>query len=315
MARVHFWKFLVNEAGEPIESANISITLAGTDTPVWVYFDEFSSTGKRDVPQLSTIKNGYFEFWIDEDEDFDPEGTVDNVNGVSYGFNQKFKLSWEKTGIATGTIDYIDIFPPSRFFEKVNETDPTSTYKNKVVSNYLAWYWTTHADQDAREEGTLPIHGFELANSLEPNDTPNKIITNQMAWNWDTHVGDTIETYNLSAGPPHGLRPYVEGSIDTTWEVVVNDALITNLLAATKAALYLITVPLSGGDFEWEVDVDDRYFTTILHELNTAYPHVTCYNESTGVMVKSADVVYVDNDNIQVYIDEEPFNMKVRITA
>ena len=319
MARTHVWKFLVNQAGEPIENANIYITMAGgggieTGEPAWVYFDEFSEGGSRSVPQVSTLENGYFEFWIDENEDFDPDGTIDNSEAQSYGYSQKFRLDWLKAGISQGYVDYIDVFPASRFFEKVDETDETSTYKNKVISNYLGWKWDTHADQDAREDNALPIHGFELVRPTEPNDIPNKVITNRMGWTWDQHEQSTVENYNLSGGyhPPHGLVPYTPGSNDTEWNVVVNDWTITNLynlISESKAGLFDIGAP------DWALNVDGDYEYQLVHSLDIEFPDVTCYNSITNKMIKTAEIHYVDSNTVTITIDEIAIYMKVRVTT
>lgn len=309
MARVHFWKFLVNEAGEPIENANIYVYLAGTETPAWVYFDEFGATGTRAAPQVPTLKNGYFEFWID---DVDEDETQDPDNPLGYIFTQKFKIKWEKVGIASGTIDYIDIFPPSRFFEKVDETDPNSTYKNKVVSNYLAWLWTDHVEQNAQEEGGLPIHGFELVRPEEPDDIPNKVITNRMAWSWAGHVEDTVETYNLSAGPPHDLQPVDPTSTDDTYNKVISNKLWHDLVIialATKSGLFTI------GTGDWVLNSSGAYEYTLEHGFGETYPTVTVWDSDTKRMVKEAEAIYVDPDFIRIEIFDTAINAQVRVTT
>ena len=100
MARIHFWSYLLNEEGQPLQNADVTIFLAGTEVPADVYLQEAGGTFTDDDPQLTTNSEGYFEFWI---------GDVNEVAG--YATPQKFKLSWEKVGVATGIIDFIDILP------------------------------------------------------------------------------------------------------------------------------------------------------------------------------------------------------------
>ena len=128
MARVHQWQFLMNEVGEPIENADIYVYLAGTTTPTFVYTDEYSNDGVNTTPQLKTLSNGYFEFWI-----------ADNSELHGYETTQKFKIKWDKTGITTGEVDFIDIFPATKYVEPVDETDPFSVVKDKTLSNQLAY--------------------------------------------------------------------------------------------------------------------------------------------------------------------------------
>jgi hypothetical protein len=100
MARIHFWSYLLNEEGQPLQNAEVTVFLAGTVVPADIYLQEAGGTFTDVEPQLVTNSEGYFEFWI---------GDVNEVAG--YATPQKFKLSWEKIGVATGIIDFIDILP------------------------------------------------------------------------------------------------------------------------------------------------------------------------------------------------------------
>lgn len=112
MARVHFWSFLIDEEGVPIQGADINVYLAASTSPAFVYSSETGTTATGTVPQTTTSHEGYFEFWV---------GDVNE----SYGYStpQKFKITWEKTGVAEGYIDYIDILPPAtRFYNTTLST-------------------------------------------------------------------------------------------------------------------------------------------------------------------------------------------------
>jgi len=115
MARIHFWSYLLNEEGQPLQNADVTIYLAGTVVPADIYLQEAGGTYTDTAPQLTTNSEGYFEFWI---------GDVNEVAG--YATPQKFKLSWEKIGVATGLIDFIDILPNAPRFYHTTITSWTS---------------------------------------------------------------------------------------------------------------------------------------------------------------------------------------------
>lgn len=97
--RSHKFFYVLNEEGQPIESADISIYQAGTTTALYVYNAETGGTATNSAPQKTTDSNGFFEFWV---------GDGDDING--YQQTQKLKLLIEKTGVINRTIDYIDIW-------------------------------------------------------------------------------------------------------------------------------------------------------------------------------------------------------------
>ncbi len=329
MARTHVWKFLVNQAGEPIENAKVYVTLAGTDEAVWVYFDEFGSAGTRTDPQISTLENGFFECWIDELEDFDPEGTVDNANAISYGFSQKFKMRWEKVGIANGWVDYIDVFPPNRYFRKLDLTNCSSESLDKVISNSLGCKWDQHAEWDIRlPDNGLPVHGLEYVRVEDTDYIQNKIISNRDGWRWEEHHLSTVQSplsagYGLLHGTPHDLHPVDVLSQDETFNKVVNNKLMYDIVTELNllAQIVMTIQPLSGSgaDAYWGLTASGSYEATLTHDQSIPYPDVTCYmtNElAEEVLVKTAEVIYLDDDNIKVRIEEQQVaNMTVRITS
>jgi len=131
MARTHFWHYLQNEEGQPVNGANVSVYLAASTTPAMVYLAESGGSAVDTVANpISTRDDGYFEFWIADAND---------VNGYT---GQKFKITWTKPGIiADGAVDFVEI---SLSTAEVDETDIDET-KNKTVSNYLAKTWSEKA--------------------------------------------------------------------------------------------------------------------------------------------------------------------------
>ena len=115
MARIHFWTYMLNEEGQPLQDADVTVMLAGTVVPADVYLQEAGGSSTDVAPQMITNSEGYFEFWI---------GDVNEVAG--YATPQKFKLKWEKVGVTTGQIDFIDILPNAPRFYNDTTTSWTS---------------------------------------------------------------------------------------------------------------------------------------------------------------------------------------------
>jgi hypothetical protein len=77
--------------GRRVDSAIVSVYLAGTTTPADVYA---ASSGGSSVNSVTTDSSGAYEFWV-EDSD--------------YNATQKFKITFSKADFQTKTIDSIDI--------------------------------------------------------------------------------------------------------------------------------------------------------------------------------------------------------------
>jgi len=311
MARVHFWKFIVNEAGEPIENANIYIYLAGTTTPAWVYYDEFSATGTRTEPQVSSLRNGYFEFWIDEDQNFQYGDEVDNEEATAYGFSQKFKIRWEKTGIASGTIDYVDIFPPNRYFEQVGleSGDCSSTIKNKVISNELACYWNNHVELNVLEDG-LPVHGLEIVRPDEPDDFENKIITNRYGWKWDKHVDSTAQEPLTGYGLSGAVYPHNIQEVDPTNP---GDLVRNKLISNNDFYLLIRSDTFDVLSYMWTPNLSGSYECTITHNMSKQFPLLSMWDFYTKEQVYIEDVVVIDENTITLTSPTSALQLTVRI--
>ena len=127
MSRSHYWQYLVNEEGQPVNEANISIFLNGSTVAAWVYLSQSGGSPLNSTPQVQTNDEGFFDFWV-----------ADESESHGYVDTQHFDIAWSKPGVITdGGIDDIIIYIAP---DPVDETD-TDTVKNKLVSNYLANYW------------------------------------------------------------------------------------------------------------------------------------------------------------------------------
>ncbi len=304
MARVHTFYFLVNEAGEPIPDANISIFLAGTETPATIYTDEFSNTYINTSPQMISLSNGYIEWW-----------TGDKSESYGYANTQKFKIKWEKVGISSGIVDYIDVFPAVSYVEPVDETDILSIVKDKTVSNALATEWTNHARSDIV---TSPgIHGLALTSPSESDVVPNKLINNKMAWDWNEHSASTVQSYPVLAGSPHNIKE-VDPLSSTTIKnkLVSNETIntlntnisdINNTLDGIKQGRFIVDV----GDWILSSDI---YYTEITHSLDIEYPMVLCWNTNTNKIEKMTDIEMISVNKIKISSSEQ-LDLSVRITT
>ena len=182
MARYHYWQFIINQEGQPINNAEVSLYLAGTDTPAYVYSSEFGGNAINTTPQAMTNRAGYFEFWLGDDQESD-----------GYPIGQKFKLQWEREGVASGSIDWLDIFPG---FQPVDETSPDSNLKNRLISDELGHRWNSHAIHSVTNQG-FPIHGLERVDPEKDDNLYNKVVNNVLIKELMEHKEDAIDHSDL----------------------------------------------------------------------------------------------------------------------
>lgn len=231
--RAHFWWFILNSEGEPIENCDVYIYEAGTLNLATLYFQETGGSSDSSG-HLITNGAGYFEFWL-----------ADSSEVGGYERTKKFKISWEKAGVAEGFIDYIDVFPPGEY-DGVDETDlngPGATEKNKLLSNYLATLWENHRNSTFTPGVTgASINPHELYMNTDgtlTGVTDNEVPTSLAVKTYiDTKVYSVenldvdnpttvVDTFNQSLG---------KGCI---WHYVVNK--VGNLRAGTITAVWYNT--------------------------------------------------------------------------
>lgn len=168
MARIHYWQYIVDDQGRPLQDVNVRLYLSDNPTQEADIFTHqaLGAPTTSSVADIQTDGNGFFEFWIGDE--------FENIGG--YVSTQKFKLTWSRAGIQIGSISNIDVFPP---VFKVDETDNSSSTvvdKNKTISNELAYKWNTHVDSIYAAEP----HGFKPVNILSNNATSNKLVSNYL---------------------------------------------------------------------------------------------------------------------------------------
>ena len=169
MARYHYWQYIVDEEGSPLDSVEIRFYLSDQPTVEASIFlnpttGAVTTTSGKD---LKTNADGFFEFWIGDE--WEIEG--------GYSFTQKFRLEWYKAGIVAGAIDPVDIFPP---LGPVDETITGQAVgerakKNKLISNALAYKWNNHIDLLIPSAAPHDLHPVEVCST---DNQFNKVVSN-----------------------------------------------------------------------------------------------------------------------------------------
>lgn len=158
--RYKWFSYLLNEEGQPIKNAEISIYLSETETPAYIYTQIAGGIGNNTAPQLFTDEHGYFEFFVGESND-----------PLGYDSPQKFKIAWNKTGISVGHNDFLTILPLGL---PININDNSIVY-DKVISNNLGRLWNNHMLDE-----THLVHGIEEVELGSSDTVRNKLISNSM---------------------------------------------------------------------------------------------------------------------------------------
>lgn len=195
MARYHFWQYIVDEEGTPLDNVDIYFHLSGTSDVTDVGADIFLNPTTGAVTQtykgsvrVRTDANGFFQFWVGDQ--WELEG--------GYEWDQKFRLSWEKAGIINGFIDPVDIFPP------LAPVDETSTgqgadekeKKNKLISNALAYKWNNHIDLPVPSASPHDIQPVQLC---DLNNQFNRVVSNQLiAKIYEASIGASTVNVDVS---------------------------------------------------------------------------------------------------------------------
>lgn len=333
--RYHFWQFLLNQEGQPINGANVSVFLAGSNTPANIFTSEDLTTSLNVAPQLSTLSNGFFEFWVADEED----------TSLGYPRGTKFKIMWERDGISSGMVDYIDVFP---LVEGVNEFDNSSTYKNKLISNALANIFYTHTNHDVVFNG-LPIHGLTNVNMTSDDETYNKLVNNFLAKGWQDHKDTKLSSVIITDDPnsPHDLQPVSPYTEDAVFNKVLNNTIakgwedhrnyifettslsgspsgyahglgevdpsspdeVYNKVVSNKT-LYDVYERFSNSTFTQVItawtDEGGVFSFNILHNLNQDYPSVTCWDTDTKKVLPLTEIESISEDEVKIKAGTNP---------
>lgn len=168
MSRYHYWQYVVDEDGRPLEGVNIRVYLndnPNTEADIFTH-PYLGSPTKSSVTDLETNGDGYFEFWVGDE--------FETLGG--YSSTQKFRLTWQRAGILLGEIDNITIFPPVFQVDETDGTSLTKDQRNKLISNYLAYRWESHVDSTYVDQP----HDIEPVDWTDTDDTYNKLVSNSL---------------------------------------------------------------------------------------------------------------------------------------
>jgi uncharacterized protein YoxC len=129
-----------------------------------------SSYTTSDLITIESDSNGFFEFWVSD------KG-AENTNTKGYDYTQLFTLAIVKSGFTTTCIENINIFPINY---SVTETDTTSTFKNKSVSNRIITLLDQHrtATYSSYPHDIYPASETSLQTEVDWL-TKNKLISNK----------------------------------------------------------------------------------------------------------------------------------------
>jgi len=347
MARKHYWQFLVTDEGVPVENAQISVYLAGTNDPVWIYTDEFSIRGTAIVPQTISSLKGYFEFWIADESD----------TSHGYDISTKFKIAWSATGVSSGYIDHVDIF--STFIQKVDVTDDSDLI-NKMISNSLAKGWESHKNSVIVDG---EIHGISSVNTDSSDDVINKLISNYQGHTWELHSrtmynGDVstaispnlptsvhgIEQVDLSDTVSITKNKLVSNQMARLWNDHANDVTVnphpqyvaidgsTSFTEPVGYADSSIIYSASPDDFVTLSYVDNKryveyipslsfmydaitksYYYDIVHGTNTQCPIIQCWDNSTSYSIVPVGYKCINDDTVRVFMYTNTISLLVRV--
>ena len=168
MARVHYWQYILDEEGRPLENVDIRFYLNDSPTVEAEIFTHptlgVSTTSSE--AEIKTDGNGFFEFWLGDE--------FESISG--YTSDQKFRLTWNRAGIYSGYINDIDVFPPIFTVDEADNVSVSKDDKNKVISNALAYKWDNHVNSGV--EGTP--HDFDQVDTTSKDTTKNKLVSNAL---------------------------------------------------------------------------------------------------------------------------------------
>jgi len=290
MARVKWFTYLLNDEGQPVNGADISIYLANTTTPVTIYTSEGGASTISTAPQLTTNEDGYFEFFISDSSD---------VNG--YGANQKFKIAFEKTGILSGYNDYISIFPG---YIPVDLTSSDATI-DKTISNLYGNRWEDH-----RLDTTHIIHGIDEVSVVSSDTVKNKLVSNNNAKKWEDHINEVYTDV------PHGLDGADETSADTVKNKLVSNNQLKTLHDSISGSTFTEYVPSGSLALSGSLPSSGSgyYYYDVNHALNDSNPIVMLYNSDNDKVFQPLEIETIDINTTRILTNSQiNFNIKVLI--
>ena len=304
MARVKWFGYLLNEQGQVIPGASISIYLAGTETPATIYTSESGSDIIQIPPQLTTNADGYYEFWMgDTSEDF------------GYSSFQKFKIAWEKPGIAEGYNDYISILP----LAIPVDTEGTSEERDKSISNNLGRLWEEHRTT----EDPTNVHGIGPVDLNSTNTEINKLVSDAYAKEWEDTKWIKWEYVDYASVEAESNRGYLVDARDQDVTIflpsspAVGDTVaLASIYVTNQIKVDRNTQNIFNDAQDLYIDLDNSGLTLVFVGSDYGW---TIVSEISGVSPLDGDTIEIDYlpDNYQrdetISFAEEPKSLSAHL--
>jgi len=185
--RIHFWHYVLNEGGQPIQNAEIRLYLQSSPTTeAEIYTSPIAVTSTTcSLADIKTDNDGYFEFWLEGEGG---EG--------GYAHATEFILEWYKAGTAPGYIYNYNPWPNALVWRDKN-IGADVNYENKFISNYLAEKWFGHANAIVPSASPHDLHPVDYQSGCDDN-TYNKVVSNKFIYDIQVGAADG-ETFNLTS--------------------------------------------------------------------------------------------------------------------
>lgn len=181
MARIHFWQYIINDEGEPLENVNVRIYKSDSPTSEANIFTHpvAGSATSSTTAALSTDGNGFFECWF---------GDV-NEGSSGYSSTQRFNVTWNRAGMGDGYINNVNVYPNTFRVVLTDNVSADKDVRNKLISNQYGYNWETHRNTAA---STQTVHGMEAVDETDTDTTFNKLVNNSLVnhiWSVLTSAG------------------------------------------------------------------------------------------------------------------------------
>ena len=345
MAKFKYWGYITDDEGNVLPDTEISVYTYPIETEAYVFTSESSTTPTNEDPQTTTLADGYFEFYIADENEADPGVGEDEYR---YNWTQRFKLVWTKKvnniPVNSGFINNINIFPLSNIEEIDIESElKTNSARNKAISNLLGYKWDSHVEFDIRTAGldTTSAHGLEPVDLTSNNAMVNKVVSNALIRELyygivkgSTNLYDTVITpemwiadgdiyyYDVTHNRNDNyvkVKVFDDNNISVLTEYEVLGPNSIRLTTVDNTVTYIIRIVsiadpgyfkiLAGSD--WYTS-GGSYIADVTHELDVWYPDVKVFDTNNVCLLVEYQII--DEDNIRLIFDtlEPPY--KVYIT-
>jgi hypothetical protein len=170
MARIHYWQYILDTKGRPVNDANIRVYEEGTLNEANIFLHpERGTFSTSSAENLQTDEQGFFQFWI---------GDRWEVEG-GYTEHTGFKVAWNGTdqdgNSVSEEIDHLYIFAA---VEPIDITNTNEDF-NKVISNRLGYKWGEHVNSIVPSASP---HDLEQVVFFDLDEKFNKVVSNKLGY-------------------------------------------------------------------------------------------------------------------------------------